>query len=129
MEAMKKVLVMSVFLASLMVGAKNIDPKPAMEIKSLNSGMIALYVAASQSNTMVIVKDVHGEILHKEKLSKGKGYKKKYDISQLPSGDYYFKIVSKESTKVYLFNRNEFTLVLDESNTDLRIKRRALAAL
>lgn len=129
MKTIKRVLVMSIFLAGIIVNAKNIDPKPAMEITSINSENLQLHISTFQSNTKITIKDMRGVELHSENLLKGKNYRKTYDISQLPVGDYYMKIMDEESTKVYLFNRNEVKLILDEKNDSLKIQLEALAIL
>ncbi|MFC2128051.1 hypothetical protein ACFLRU_06710 [Bacteroidota bacterium] len=100
-NTMKRVLVMSILLAGLLVNAKNTDPNPAVEIKSLNSERFMLLVDDLQSNTLIQIKDDFGVVLYSEKLKSGKDYKKAYDISSFPEGVYYVKLVNTKYSKVY----------------------------
>lgn len=126
---MKKVLAMSILLVGLMANATNGDPNPSMEIKSLNTNRFSLVVDQLKDNTTVQIKDSQGDVIHKEALVKGNSYKKSYDISMLPEGVYYIKVVDATFTKIYSLVKESDKLVLKADFASTNIDDKILAVL
>jgi hypothetical protein len=128
-KAIRKVVVMSILLVGLMTYAENGDPKPAMEVKSINTESFLLSVKEVKSRTSIQIKDIYGELIYTEKMEVGKRYRKIYDISSLPVGTYYLKIVDKEYSKIYSLVKNDDTLVVNIDFSSARIDANMLATL
>lgn len=120
---------MSMLLVGLVVNAKNTDPNPAVEIKSLNSERFMLLVNDLQSSTLIQIKDVLGDVIYTEKLKKGKAYKRAYDLSSFPLGTYYIKLVDNKYSKIYSLKKEEDSMVVKIDFSSPKIEKRILAIL
>lgn len=128
-NTMKRVLVMSILLVGLIVNAKNVDPNPTMEIKSLNSERFMLLVDDLKSNTLIQIKDVSGVLIYSENLERGKRYKKAYDLSNFPKGMYYLKVIDSKYSKIYSVKKTEKFLAVEIDFSSPKIEKRILAIL
>jgi hypothetical protein len=97
-------------------------PSPAIVVKKVNAKAFSLYVKTLDDNSTVEIKDEAGELILKEVLAKGYVYRKTYDVSSLPVGNFTVKISDNFSTKIFMVLENEIKLILDE-NKNLEEKK------
>ncbi len=120
---------MSILLAGLITYAENGDPKPAMEVKSINTERFLLSVKEVKSTTSIQLIDVYGYIIYTEKLSVGVKYRKIYDIANLPMGKYYLIIKDKEFSKKYSLVKNNDKLIVNIDFSSQRSENKMIATL
>ena len=52
----------------------------------------------------LLIKDIYGVILYKEKIKNSGNYVKGFDLTELPNGDYFFELEKELKIKVIPFN-------------------------
>jgi hypothetical protein len=128
-KTIRRVLVMSILLVGLITYAENGDPKPAMEVKSINTERFLLSVKEVKSTTSIQLIDVYGYIIYTEKPCVGMKYRKIYDIANLPVGKYYLKITDKEYSKKYSLVKNNDKLIVNIDFSSQRSENKMVATL
>ena len=127
--AIKRIMGMSILLVGLMTYAENGDPKPEMEVTSVSAERFLLVVKEVKSKTSMQLKDSEGTVIYSEKMESGKSFRKVYDLSELPSGTYYLKIIDEEYSRVYSVVKNYKKLEVAVDFSSPRINQKMLAIL
>lgn len=108
-------LVITMFMITVVV-AKNNDPN--IKIKLIESKLVQLTMKGSIKMVEVSVKDKNCETIYHEK-SDNFNLSKKYDLKNLPIGDYFMEIESLTKIKVVPFKvlSNSINLIEDDEVT------------
>lgn len=128
-KPIRRVMGMSILLVGLMTYAGNVDPKPGMGVKSIDTERILLYAKEVKSTTSVQIKDAYGVVIYTDKVEVGDRYRKIYDIASLPVGTYYLKIIDAEYSKVYSVVKDYGDLLVKVDFSSPRIDDKMLAIL
>lgn len=129
---MKKIVKSFVFLSLVFMTSSmlaNSSTPPALMLKKIDASRFRMEVAQLKSALNVSIKDAWGETLYDEDLKIGHAHRKIFDISQLPQGTYYLKLVNANSTQLYDISNAEVRLLTEVSNRMLNEQGDFLAVL
>lgn len=117
-KAIKRVMGMSILLVGLMTYAENGDPKPVMEVMSVNGEKFVLILNEVKSETSLIIKDQYGFVFYMDQLEARDKIKKTYNISSLPEGSYVIQVLDDEFSKTYTMSKtnNDIVVKIDFSS-------------
>ncbi len=116
-------------LGFVTVNASNVTPTPEVVVTSLDAEKFSLLVENQKSNSKIQIKDSRGVVLYTSVIKKGEKSKKIYDLSMLPKGTYYLKVVNRVRTKIYSVSDTNIKLVINSHNSTLKMQKEALAIL
>ena len=122
-------MVMSILLVGLVANAENVDPKPVMEVTSVNADRFVVFVEELEGTTFIQIKDDYGVSMYSEKIKSGTTYKKMYDLSTIPNGTYYLKIVDDSNSRIYSIVKKYDRLVVKVDFDSPKIDKKVLAIL
>jgi len=128
-NTIKKLMVMSILLVGLVANAENVDPKPVMEVTSVNADRFVVFVEELEGTTFIQIKDDYGVSIYSEKIKSGTTYKKMYDLSTIPNGTYYLKIVDDSNSRIYSIVKKYDRLVVKVDFDSPKIDKKVLAIL
>ena len=111
-NTIKKLMAMSIVLMGLVATAENVDPKPVMKITSVNADRFVVFVEELETTAFIQIKDNMGVSMYRETLKSGMVYKKMYDLSTIPNGTYYLKIVDDSFNRIYSIVKKSDRLVV-----------------
>ena len=120
---------MSILLVGLVANAENVDPKPVMEVTSVNADRFVVFVEELEGTTFIQIKDDYGVSIYSEKIKSGTTYKKMYDLSTIPNGTYYLKIVDDSNSRIYSIVKKYDRLVVKVDFDSPKIDKKVLAIL
>ena len=110
--AIKRIMGMSILLVGLMTYAVNGDPKPAMEVTSVNKDSFALTINKVDNDMSLIIKDQYGFVFYLGQIESGSNYKKTYNISSLPKGTYIIQVLDDNFSEVYRMSKTDNSMVI-----------------
>lgn len=128
-NTIKKLMAMSILLVGLVANAENVDPKPVMEVTSVNADRFVVFVEELEGTTFIQIKDDYGVSMYSEKVKRGTAYKKMYDLSTIPNGTYYLKIVDDSNSRIYSIVKKYDRLVVKVDFDSPKIEKKVLAIL
>lgn len=128
-NTIKKLMAMSILLVGLVANAENVDPKPVMEVTSVNADRFVVFVEELEGTTFIQIKDDYGVSMYSEKVKSGTTYKKMYDLSTIPNGTYYLKIVDDSNSRIYSIVKKYDRLVVKVDFDSPKIEKKVLAIL
>jgi hypothetical protein len=128
-NTMKKLMAMSMLLVSLVANAENENPKPVMEVTSVNTERFVVFVEELKGTMFIQIKDDMGVSMYREKVKSGTTYKKMYDLSTIPNGTYYLKIVDDSNNRIYSILKKSNRLVVKVDFDAPKIDKKVLAIL
>jgi len=128
---MKKVIQKSILLVAVLVTMVNYASNVSSLNKDENIKKTVLTLNNVKEGQQLLIKDENQVILYKENIKKNGNYKKGFDLTELPNGDYYFElnkdiiievIPFKVNSNVVTFNKDKKTkifkpFVTSKSNT------------
>ncbi len=90
----------SVVLASPAKGDKADEPEAKVSVKKIDAqnkkALIRITNLSSEGSAILRIKDVKGYVLHKEVIRQNDVYAKRYDLSNLPNGEYTVELTTQE---------------------------------
>ena len=111
---MKKSLFVIAFLTVSIAMANINDNDPRVKVNIIETKLMKLTLTGNTEMFEVTVKDSYGYQLHTEKLN-SLDYSKKYDLTNLPNGNYTMEFESKSRIKVVPFRVSSSAIVLNNS--------------
>lgn len=118
---MKKLIKKSLLIVAVFSAIVTTTANENAKLKLINAKLINLELKNSDGNVQVRVKDVHGVVLHKENYN-GIQFSKKYDLSDLPSGNYFFEIEGETKIKKMPFSVNLNTVIFNNKIEEVYYK-------
>ena len=110
----KQSLLVAVICATLTSYASSVEPLVRVE-ESKSKVFTLILNDLNLQQVQIFIKDENDVILYEEDLNITSGYLKKYDLNQLPKGDYVLEIESRNVIKVIPFEVSGATLFFDET--------------
>ena len=103
---MKKTILTFLVVAFMYTGYTSVasSSDPFLKVRGKGSKEFALFIdklSVDLTNTLIYLRDENGGVLYKENLSDGKEYKKLFDLTALPEGNYLLEIEDGVKTKSY----------------------------
>ncbi|WP_152286859.1 hypothetical protein [Flavicella marina] len=127
--AMKRTIRMCILLVGLMTYAENGDPKPAMEVTSVNEDSFLLVMSQVEKEMSLVIKDQYGFVLYLDQIEAGGKYKKTYNISSLPDGTYYIQVLDDDFSTTYAMAKEADSMVIKVDFSTPLIEETMLAIL
>ncbi|TRX62784.1 hypothetical protein FNH22_01425 [Fulvivirga sp. M361] len=112
-----KILVVALMFTGYTSSATERDP--FLKARGKGSKEFALFIdnlGVDLKNTLIYLRDENGGVLYKENLSDGKEYKKLFDLTALPQGNYILEIEDGTRTKSYPLKITDFDLEIDHAH-------------
>lgn len=128
-NTIRTVIVMSILLVGVLVNAKNVDPKPAMKVQSVNAEKFTFSMKEVKHEALLLIKDVYGFVIYFEDMKAGTKLQKTYNISSLPAGTYYLEIIADGYSKEYLVKKAYNELLVEMDIPTYNINEKMLAVL
>ena len=128
-STIKKLMAMSILLVGLVANAENVDPRPVMEVTSVNADRFVVFVKELEGTTFIQIKDDMGVSMYREKVKSGTAYKKMYDLSTIPNGTYYLKIVDDSHSTIYSIVKKSDRLEVKVDFDSPKIDKKVLTIL
>ncbi len=92
---MKQMIQKSLVLALMLVGLTSVarEKGPFLKVNEKGGKEFFLFIDEATTNAdkaLISLKDLEGEILYSENLTRGDQYRKLFDLNALPEGEYIF---------------------------------------
>lgn len=107
----KRSLVIVMLFTVIVTAASSTDS--SVKFTVVNSKLIDLKLENSDGDILISVKDINGEVLYSENY-KGLNYSKRYDLTTLPKGDYFFEIEGQTKIKLMPFEVSSKNVSFDK---------------
>ncbi|AUC82812.1 hypothetical protein [Lacinutrix sp. Bg11-31] len=111
-KAIQKSLLLVAVLVTMINYASNVSPLNEDE----NIKKIVLTLNNVKEGQQLLIKDDNQVILYKEAISKSGDYKKGFDLTALPNGDYYFELNKDIVIEVIPFKVNYNVVTFNKDN-------------
>lgn len=109
---MKKEVKTGILLVSMLATMLSNASKPEMVEKNFKIENTTLSIHNVKQGQQLLIKDSDGIVIYKEMIDKSGAYKKGFDLTALPNGDYYFELDKDIEVQVMPFkvvmNKVEF---------------------
>lgn len=107
----KCILIVTVF-ASMQISANEISTR----IVNIDAKSTSFTLNNVKVGDLLTIKDYDGVVLYKELIKNSGTYKKGFDLSALPNGDYFFEIEKDFEIKIIPFTVNTKNVVFNKEN-------------
>lgn len=101
---MKKAIQKHLLLIAVLVTMVNYASNVSLLNENDNIKKTILTLDNVKEGQRLLIKDANQVVLYKEKITKSGGYKKGFDLTELPDGDYYFELNKDIEIEVIPFN-------------------------
>ena len=109
---MKKEVKTGILLVTMLATMLSNASKPEMAEKNFKIENTTLSINNVKQGQQLIIKDSNGIVLYKEMIDRSGVYKKGFDLTSLPNGEYYFELDKDTEVQVIPFkvamNKVEF---------------------
>ena len=109
---MKKEVKKGILLVTMLATMLSNASKPEMAEKNFKIENTTLSINNVKQGQQLIIKDSNGIVLYKEMIDRSGVYKKGFDLTSLPNGEYYFELDKDTEVQVIPFkvamNKVEF---------------------
>ncbi|MDG1805613.1 T9SS type A sorting domain-containing protein [Flavicella sp.] len=95
-------------------GANSIEPTETVRVRAVDEEYVSLASVSIEEKTKIQIKDMEGVVLYTEEFEVGNTYRKKLDMTDLPSGVYYLKVVDGKKATVYTLEKSYESLEVDK---------------
>lgn len=116
---MKRSLLIITFFTVSISMANNNDP--GIKVNLIENKLIQLTLSGDSDVFEISVRDNYGVLLHKENLQSDNN-SKKYDLANLPNGNYFMEIESSTKIKVIPFKVSAKSVVLKNDDEIIHFK-------
>ena len=89
---MKKEVKTGILLVTMLATMLSNASKPEMAEKNFKIENTTLSINNVKQGQQLIIKDSNGIVLYKEMIDRSGVYKKGFDLTSLPNGEYYFEL-------------------------------------
>ena len=118
---MKKIIQKSFVLALMLMGLTSLarEKGPFLKVNEKGGKEFFLFIDEATANAdeaLISLKDVTGEILYSENLTRGNQYRKLFDLNALPKGEYILQIEDGTRIKTWPLNITEEGLNLHNAD-------------
>ena len=113
---MKKVVRSIATVALMFVVATSMAKEPTLSVSPHTKKSLIFEMEAPSAQTVISILDIEGVIIYSEKVGDVASYSKKFDLRNLPDGDYVLKV--EDTLKETLFELN-----VDNSNVLIEERR------
>ena len=90
----------NVVLASPAKGDKADEPEAKVSVRKIDAenkkALIRITNLPSEGSAILRIKDMKGYVLHREMIRQNDAYARKYDLSNLPNGEYIVELTTQE---------------------------------
>ena len=120
---MKNLMKSSLLIIALLTGSitmANVND-PGIKVNLIESKLMRLTVSGVSDAFEISVKDSYWVLLHKENMQCDNN-SKKYDLANLPNGNYFMEIESKTKIKIIPFKVSSNSVELDNSDEIIHFK-------
>lgn len=94
--------------------ANSIESTETLRVRTIDMDHVSVASMSIEEKTKIQIKDDKGVVLYTEELEVGKIYRKKLDMTELPSGVYYLKILDDKKATVYKVEKGNNSLEVDK---------------
>ena len=110
----KKTIGICILLLGVTAGANSIEPTETVRVRAVDEEYVSLASVSIEEKTKIQIKDMEGVVLYTEEFEVGNTYRKKLDMTDLPSGVYYLKVVDGKKATVYTLEKSYESLEVDK---------------
>lgn len=111
---MKKVVRSLATVALMFVVATSAAKEPTLIVSPNAEKSLNFKMDAPSNQTVVSILDVEGVIIYKERLAKATTYSKKFDLMNLPDGNYILKVEDALKQTIFEFDIDNSRVLIED---------------
>ena len=111
---MKKIVRSIATVALMFVVATSMAKEPTLRVTNNTEKSLDFEMDAPSGKTVISILDIDGVIIYSEKIASAATYSKKFDLRNLPDGDYTFKVEETLKETIFEFDIDNSTVILEE---------------
>lgn len=111
---MKKVVRSLATVALMFVVATSAAKEPTLNVTPNAEKSISFEMDTNSDQTVVSILDIEGVIIYSEKIGDVATYSKKFNLSNLPDGDYILKVEEVLKETIFEFDIKDSTVLIED---------------
>ncbi|TMM56012.1 hypothetical protein FEE95_15325 [Maribacter algarum] len=117
---MKKVVRSIAVVALMFAAATGLAKEPKLSLAPNSEKSLNFEMDTTSEQTIVSIIDTNGEIIYTEKIATGNIYSKKFNLQNLPEGNYFLEVESSMKETIFGFTVNDSKIMIREKKENVK---------